>query len=172
MPNDLTNAYLRNKVLSASPEELRLMLLDGCLRFCRQGREGLAARNFEQSFNGLSAAKNILVELVTGMNRDANPELCDRLAALYMFLYRRLIDANLEKNPAIVDEVIALIEYERETWAMTMAKIAQERGQPVPAAALAALGSDNPRQPQPQPAAQATSPRQHADTPPAFVAQG
>ncbi len=155
MATDLTSAYLRTKVLSATPEELRLMLLDGCLRFCRQGREGLATRNFEQSYNGLSGAKNILVELVTGMNREINPELCDRVTAVLMFMYRRLVDANLEKSAEIVDEVIGLLEYERETWVLTMQKLADERarlgatppGDPAPAAVQTATDAARPQRP-------------------------
>ena len=136
MTADLANAYLRTKVLSATPEELRLMLLDGALRFCRQAREGLATRNFEQSFNGFTGARAILVELVSSMNRGVNPELCDRMTSLYMFMYRRLVDASLEKSASIVDEVLGLLEYDRETWVMTMQKLAEERGA-APAAAPA-----------------------------------
>lgn len=124
---DKASAYLRSKVFSASPEELRLMLLDGALRFARQGREGLATRNFELSFSGLSSCKNILLELVTSMKVEIAPELCAKMRALYMFMYSRLIDANLEKSPAIVDEVIKLLEYERETWVLVMQRLVEER---------------------------------------------
>lgn len=127
IPQDKASAYLRSKVFSASPEELRLMLLDGAIRFARQGGEGLATRNYEQSFNGLSSCKNILLELVTSMKTEVAPDLCARMRGLYMFMYSRLIDANLEKNPAIVDEVIQLLEYERETWVLVMKRLAEER---------------------------------------------
>lgn len=124
---DKASAYLRSKVFSASPEELRLMLLDGAIRFARQGREGLATKNFELSFSGLSSCKNILLELVTSMKVEIAPELCAKMRALYMFMYSRLIDANLEKSPAIVDEVIKLLEYERETWVLVMQRLVEER---------------------------------------------
>ena len=124
---DKASAYLRSKVFSASPEELRLMLLEGAIRFARQGREGLATKNYEQSFNGLSSCKNILLELVTSMKTEVAPELCARMRALYMFMYSRLIDANLEKSPEIVDEVVQLLEYERETWLLVMKRLAEER---------------------------------------------
>lgn len=124
---DKASAYLRSKVFSASPEELRLMLLDGAIRFARQGGEGLATKNFELAFNGLSSCKNILLELVTSMKVEIAPELCAKMRALYMFMYSRLIDANLEKSPAIVDEVIKLLEYERETWVLVMQRLVEER---------------------------------------------
>lgn len=127
MSHDPTNAYLRSKVFSASPEELRLMLLDGAIRFARQGREGLASKNHEQAYTGLSSAKNILLELVNSLRPEVAPDLCAKLSGLYMFMYKRLVEANLEKNPAIVDEVIGLLEYERETWTLLMEKLRRER---------------------------------------------
>ncbi|TVQ59942.1 MAG: flagellar export chaperone FliS [Phycisphaerales bacterium] len=141
MTNDPTNAYLRSKVFSASPEELRLMLLDGAIRFTRQGREGLANNNPEQTYNGLSSAKNILLELVSSLRPEVDPDLCSKLSALYMFMYRRLVDANLEKNTGAADEVIGLLEYERETWVLLMEKVRRERDAGVDQVSGAVVGA-------------------------------
>lgn len=118
MTQDLQNAYLRAKVYSASPEELRLMLLDGALRFTRQAREGLVAKNPEASFTGFSNARAIVLELAQSLTADNDPDLRAKVTSVFMFIYRRLVDANLEKSVAIVDEAIGLLEYERETWAL------------------------------------------------------
>ncbi len=159
MTIDTTNAYLRNKVFSATPAELRLMLLDGALRFCRVGREGLAAKNYEQSYNGLSNAKNILMELVTSLRDEIDPDLCAKLRGLYMFMYRRLVDANLEKNPAIVDEVVSLLEFERETWVLLMDKLAREPGDAPPTAPGAPTPATSAR---PAPSGKPAAPRSGA----------
>lgn len=133
MTTDTTNAYLRNKVLSASPAELRLMLIEGAIRFCRVGGEGLVAKNYEQSYTGLLNAKNILMELITSLRDEVDPDLCAKLRGLYMYMYRRLVDANLEKSPAAVNEVVGLLEFERETWVMLMERLAKEgAGTPPP----------------------------------------
>ncbi len=127
------NAYLRTKVLTASPAELRLMLLDGAIKFARQGREGLAAGNHEMSYNGVSQCRAIITELMVTMKREHDPELCDRLAALYTFMFNELISANLEHNAGRVDAVIKLLEFERETWVMLMEKLASEEAPAEPA---------------------------------------
>ena len=80
-PQNTTTAYLKSKVLSASPEELRLMLLEGAIKFTLQGREGLATKNYEASFNGFSQARNIVMELINSIRPDADPELCARVSA-------------------------------------------------------------------------------------------
>ena len=123
-----TNPYLRTKVLTASPQELRLMLYDGALKFCRQAKPALEAQRYEESYNNLSRAQRIAMELGNGLNREVDPDLCDRLSALYTYLYRRLVEANMERDPAIVDEVIEILEYERETWVLLMQRQAEETG--------------------------------------------
>jgi flagellar secretion chaperone FliS len=121
------NAYLRTKVLTASREELRLMLLDGAIKFAHQGREGLAAKNYEASYNGISQCRNIVLELLTTIKPEFDPELCDRVKALYTFLYTELVEASMQKSVERVDGVIKLLQYERETWAMLMKKLAGEK---------------------------------------------
>ena len=123
------NAYLRARVLAASPEQLRLMLLEGALRFARQGADGLRRRNFERSFNGIHQCQNILMELISALKPEVAPELCRNLAALYTFMYRRLIDASMERDAAVVDEVVKLLEYEHETWLLLLERLEQERSQ-------------------------------------------
>lgn len=129
------NAYLRTRVMSASREELRLLLLEGAIKFARQGREGLERKNFEQSFAGLGQARDIVMELLTTIKPEHDPALCEKVKALYTFMYTRLVEASMEKSSAKADEVIKLLEYERETWVLLMQKLASEKG-PGPGGAL------------------------------------
>lgn len=121
------NAYLRTRVLTASPEQLRLMLLDGAIRFMRQGREGLVNRDFEASFDGFSKARNIVIELMNSMRPEVAPELCSKVHGLYVYMYQTMVEAGMEKDVAKADKAIEMLEYERETWVLTMEKVAAER---------------------------------------------
>ncbi|MEX0653533.1 MAG: flagellar export chaperone FliS [Phycisphaeraceae bacterium] len=123
MPAPATNPYLRTKIMTASPEQLRLMLYDGAIKFCRQGRDALARQDFEASYHALMRAQKIVLELSNSLNADVDPALCQRLAALYTYIYRRLVDANMTREPDAVDEAIRLIDYERETWQMLIRKL-------------------------------------------------
>lgn len=127
MAADIDNPYLKTKVLTASPAELRLMLVEGAIRFCREGRDGLAEKDHEKTFEGLSQAKSILMELLSALRPEIDPDLCAKLSALYTFMYTQLLEANLDKKPELVDEVIRLLEYERETWVLLVEKLACER---------------------------------------------
>lgn len=128
------NAYLRTKVLTASPEELRLMLLDGAIKFLRQGRDGLERKDHEASYDGLSKCRNILLELMNSVRPDIAPELCSRVTGLYTFMYTRLVEAGFERDVNKADKVLEMLEFERETWVLAMRKAAEERQSPGAAA--------------------------------------
>ena len=121
------NAYLRTKVLTATPEELRLMLLDGAIKFARQGREGLAGRDYEASYNGITQSRNIVLELLTTVRPEPDPELATRVKAVYTFLYTELVNASIDRSVEKLDRVIELLEFERETWVLLMQQLGQER---------------------------------------------
>jgi flagellar protein FliS len=140
---EAANAYLRTRVLSARPEELRLMLLDGAIRFASQGKEGLEKRDFEASFSGISQCRNIVLELLTTIKAEHDPELAANVKSLYTFMYKELTESSLTKDPARLGRVIELLQFERETWAMLIAQVNSEQAasaQPKPAAAFSAKG--------------------------------
>ena len=99
------NAYLRDAILTATPEQLQLMLYDGAIRFCLHARDAIERKDFEESFNKLTRAQNIILEMQNGLNYDVNRELCERVSSIYSFLYRRLVDANLHRDVAAIDEL-------------------------------------------------------------------
>ncbi|MBL1218449.1 MAG: flagellar export chaperone FliS [Planctomycetes bacterium] len=125
--NDQAVTYLKTRVMSASPEELRLMLLDGSLKFARMAQEGLQGGDYEKVYDGVTRCQAILIELINCLDHSQDPDLCDRLSSLYTFLFRRLMDASTERNPEIVCEVIKLLEYERETWVLLMEQLVKDR---------------------------------------------
>jgi flagellar protein FliS len=111
--------------MTAGPMQLRMLLYDGALKHCRQARTAIENDDFEQSYNSLSRVQNIVLELSNSLNHQQTPELCERLAALYNYLYRQLVNANLNRDVSILDEVIHLLDYERETWRQLMEKMGE-----------------------------------------------
>ncbi len=133
---DNINAYLRTQVMSASPAELRMMLLDGAVKFARQGRQGLAEKNHELVYTGFSQARAIVTELMTSMRHEVDPDLCERVRSLYAYIFQELVGASLESDINRADKVIELLEFEAETWRLLMDKLKTEQsGTPAPAKA-------------------------------------
>ena len=115
--------------MTASPAELRQLLLDGALRFAEQAREGLETKNFEQAYEGSRQCRAILAELTSGLRPDIDRELCDRLSGLYTFLYTSLVDAMSDRDPEGLRKVVELLAYERETWSLMLQKLADENAE-------------------------------------------
>lgn len=126
MKQNPAGTYLRTQIMTASPQQLRLMLYGGAVKFCRQALGFLDRGDYEGSYNALMRAQKIVLELSTSLNREAAPDLCDKLGALYTYIYRLLIDANMHRAPAPVREAIELLEYEQKTWQMLMQKLADD----------------------------------------------
>lgn len=126
MNGNAPNEYLRNAVLTATPEQLHLMLYDGAIRFCRKAKDALAARDFETSCESLLRAQQIVLELTAGLRAEVNPELCSRMAALYQFIYRCLVEANMQRIPGPIDDALKILEHQRETWRLVIKKLRSE----------------------------------------------
>jgi len=128
MPQQQTaDAYLRTQVMTAPPERLQLMLYDGAIRFAEQAKQAIADGDIEATHNNLLRAQRIITELMSALRPEVDRTLCDKMYALYGFIYRRLIDANLNKDAQAVVDAIQILNIQRETWTALIAKIAQER---------------------------------------------
>ena len=142
---DKQNAYLKTQVMTARPEQLTLMLFDGALRFGEKARACLEARDFEGSFEAISRVEQIVMELLNGLRPDDAPELCRQQSGLYMFVYSKLVEANMRRDVAPLMDALQVLGILRETWRMLMEKIAEtvpEDGgpaRPVPAPASMSL---------------------------------
>ena len=121
------NAYLQSKVMSASPEQLRLMLLDGAVRFAYQAKNGLEQGDHEQVYLGFSQCRDIVLELLNTIKPEHAPEIAKRVSELYSFMYTELIRCGNERDADGLDKVISLLEYERETWALLMDQLSNEQ---------------------------------------------
>lgn len=136
------NAYLKTKVMTASREELRLMLIDGAIRFANQALRGLETNDPEDTYAGFSQCRDIILELTNTIKPEHAPEIAKSVKDLYTFMYGELVKASINRDQGVLREVISLLEYERETWVLTMSKVAEER-QSTPSAPGAAAGGYN-----------------------------
>tara|TARA_E500000318_G_scaffold14854_1_gene14476 strand:- start:46249 stop:46770 length:522 start_codon:yes stop_codon:yes gene_type:complete len=122
-----TNAYLKTKVMTASKEELRLMLIDGAIKFAQQALHGLETNDHEEVFAGFSQCRDIVLELINTIKPEHAPEVAKSVKDLYTFMYGELVKSSINRDPDILREVLSLLEYERETWVLTMSKVVEER---------------------------------------------
>ena len=117
--------YLEQKILTAKPEELTLMLYDGIIRFIKQAKLFNDQKNVERCSNALIRAQDIIDELNITLNMDY--EISLNLRELYVFMRTRLVESNYKKDNAIMDEVLGLATDLRDTWREAMEKARNEK---------------------------------------------
>lgn len=119
-PSSPANQYLQNKVMTASPQELSLMLYDGCIRFLNRSLIAIDNADIEEAHKTLVKAQNIIEEFMIVVDRKI--EVGNNLFLLYDYMYRRLVEANIKKDKDIVNEVLGLVKELRESWKIAMDK--------------------------------------------------
>lgn len=108
-------AYRQTKVTTASQGELLLMLFDGAIRFSRQAQEFMRKGEIEEASAKLIRTQDIMNELIVSLNLEVG-EIADNLQMLYTYIYDLLVEANIKKQPEIVDEAIHMLVELRQTW--------------------------------------------------------
>ena len=109
-------SYLETEVMTASPQKLQLMLIEAAIRSIERARRHWRAQEDEQAAEALIRAQQIMTELLAGLNHDVKPELTRKVAAVYLFVFRSLVDAHLRRDEEKLDDTIRVLEVERETW--------------------------------------------------------
>jgi flagellar protein FliS len=109
-------AYLETQIATATPQKLRLMLIDGGIRFARLGQIALQENRADDAFEHIARCRAIVSELIAGI-RVAQSDLTRQVAAVYGFLFRLLTEAQGLQDTERLAQVIRVLEEERETWA-------------------------------------------------------
>lgn len=112
--SNASNAYKQNSVTTASPGELTLMLYNGCLKFLTKAKKAIEDKNIEERNNNIQRAQAIIYELMSTLNMDI--EISKEMLPLYDYMTRRLTDANVKNDIAIIEEVEGLVTEFRDTW--------------------------------------------------------
>ena len=116
-----TQAYakigLESSVMSASSDRLMTLLFDGALSALVRARLFLQEGNASGKGESLSKAINIIDNgLKMGLDDNSGDELADTLSALYSYMTRRLLQANLHNDLAAIEEVEALLRNIADAW--------------------------------------------------------
>ena len=110
-------ASLDAKVNSASPHELIILLFDGAENAISVAKLHIQQGDIERKGQLLSKAIDIIGNgLKASLNLEDGGQLAQQLSALYDYMIRRLISANLENNPAILDEILGLLTEIHSAW--------------------------------------------------------
>lgn len=110
--------YNRNKILQASPAEVTLMLYEGAIKFCNMAIMGIEQKDIEKAHINIIKTQRIIEEFRNTLDRKY--PVWEDFDRVYVYLLRRLFEANVSKDAEILEEVNTHLRSMRDTWKEVM----------------------------------------------------
>ncbi len=118
--NPYVKQYQKNQIETASPEKILIMLYDGAIQYLNIAKatinEPRSSENIQKIHNNIVGAQKIITEFMNTLDMDIGGEIASNLMELYNYLYNRLVEANVKKDIAMIDEVLNHLKGLKETW--------------------------------------------------------
>ena len=112
----MQNNYLKNQVMSASPNKLIEMLLQAAIKNIKLAQLAIEKQELAKAHEHFIKTQNILLELRTSLDEKQGGEIAEGLAALYEYMYQQLIEANIKKEVVPAQAVAELLSELLESW--------------------------------------------------------
>lgn len=123
LPNGYSQ-YANNKIMTASPAQLTLMLYDGAIKFCNLAIIGIEQKDINKAHTNIRKVENIIQEFRSSLN--FKYPVAQDFENVYKYIYDRLVEANIRKDKEILEEVLKHLRTMRNTWEEVM-KNAKQR---------------------------------------------
>lgn len=111
-------AYANNKIMTASPAELTLMLYDGAIKFCNIAISAIEEENVQKAHTNIIKVERIVEEFQATL--DYKYPVAKDFDEVYNYLMIRLREANMKKDKEILEEVLKHLRTMRDTWKEVM----------------------------------------------------
>lgn len=111
-------AYANNKIMTASPAELTLMLYDGAIKFANLAITAIEEKNVQKAHDNIMKVERIIEEFQSTL--DHKYPVAKDFDEVYNYLMQRLREANMKKDKEIMEEVLKHLRTMRDTWKEVM----------------------------------------------------
>ena len=134
--NSSYDPYKTNEISTMSQGKLVVMLYEGAIRFANTAIENMTPRKYEIVNRNIIKAQDIVTELMTSLNMEEGGKIAEDLLSLYIYMKKRLLEANVQKDSKILKEVVRLLTELKGSWE----EIAKKEGTTVPASSARTSG--------------------------------
>ena len=135
--------YSQVQIKTANKGKLIIMLYQGAIRFMKKSLLLIEKKDMEGKGNSLIRAQDIILELLYAVDQkmiDSGNELALNLQRLYLYSYRRLVQANIHVDPKAIEEVVGLMANLLEAWEQVAGGERQGEEDAAPASGVALTG--------------------------------
>lgn len=119
MNQTATKQYSQVQIRTANKGKLIVMLYQGAIRNMKKAIIQLENQDIEAKGKSLIKAQDIVLELLYALDPDMlkeGDELAQNLQRLYLYCYRQLVQANIQMEVKLIEEVIPLLDNLLEAW--------------------------------------------------------
>ncbi len=120
MAYNAAKAYGSNKVNTASPAELTLMLYEGAVKFCNIAVAALEKADYETTNTNIQKCRNIIVELTSTLNHKYS--VAEDFKRLYDYIFALLLEGNMKKDMELLQRALDELRSLRDIWKEIMRK--------------------------------------------------
>ena len=110
------NQYKQTQISTANQGKLIVMLYDGAIKFLNIALDNMSPRTYDVVNNNIIKAQDIITELLLSLNMDEGGEISQNLFNLYMYFKKQLLEANMKKDPEIINQILKLLKELRDAW--------------------------------------------------------
>jgi flagellar protein FliS len=114
--NAYMNQYQQNQIMTASQEQILIMLYDGAIRFCRQAITASEAGDVAEKLGRIAKTYAIVTEFSNSLNHEIGGDIAADLDGLYHFMLRELNKARTDTSGEHLRSVEKLLVDLRLTW--------------------------------------------------------
>lgn len=114
--------YLTTEVMTAAPQKLQLMLIEGAIRFGQRTRDLWQENRADEALEALTRCRRIVTEIIGSVKPDAG-ELARNVRSIYAYLFRLLTEAHWEHSEKKLDDALRILSIERDTWRQVCDKL-------------------------------------------------
>ena len=115
-PSNPYAQYKQTEINTANQGKLIVMLYDGAIRFLNIAIESLPEKKYDVVNNNVLKAQDIITELMLSLNMEAGGQIAQNLFSLYVYFKKKLIEANIRKEPDGINEVLKHLKDLRDSW--------------------------------------------------------
>ena len=112
------DSYRKNKVLTATPGELVLMLYEGAIKFCNIGIVAIENKDYSKANINIQKAERIVAELRGSL--DMKYPVAKDFDNVYEYIGWVLLQANVKKSQERLEEALKHLRTMRDTWKEVM----------------------------------------------------
>lgn len=123
--------YQATRISTATKEQLLLITYDIGIKACHTAENAMLGKlggspDYDTANREIIRAQEVIRELMVTLNREKGGDMADKLMQLYEYMYQRLVEANMKKEPENIREVYGMLEELKQTWESALVQLLKE----------------------------------------------